>query len=352
MHVLSTLIPCLGLFAQLSTAAYTIQDDYGGNGTFFDKFNFYTDADPTNGYVTYVDQTTAAAGGLIGSYDTATYIGVDKTNIASGSGRNSVRLTSINSYQHGLVILDLSHMPSSACGTWPAFWMLGPDWPTTGEIDIIEGVNQATVNQMTLHTSDGCSIQNSGFTGSLYTDNCYVEAADQSDNIGCSIIETDTQSYGDGFNNVGGGVYATEWTSAGISIYFFPRSSIPADITAGSPDPTTWGTPAASFAGGCDIDSHFVNLQIVFDLTFCGDWAGDAWSSSSCASYADTCDNYVQNNPTAFADSYWGINSLKVYQDNGYAKRGAPHPHARAHARAGEVRSPLRRHWRQAAGRN
>jgi beta-glucanase (GH16 family) len=52
-----------------------------------------------------------------------------------------VRLTSKNSYTHGLVILDLAHMPGGVCGTWPAFWMVGPNWPNSGEIDIIEGVN-------------------------------------------------------------------------------------------------------------------------------------------------------------------------------------------------------------------
>ena len=42
MHVLSTLIPSLGLFAHLSAAAYTLQDDYGNTETFFDKFSFFT----------------------------------------------------------------------------------------------------------------------------------------------------------------------------------------------------------------------------------------------------------------------------------------------------------------------
>jgi hypothetical protein len=23
------------------------------------------------------------------------------------------------------------------CGTWPAFWMFGPDWPNGGEIDTL-----------------------------------------------------------------------------------------------------------------------------------------------------------------------------------------------------------------------
>jgi hypothetical protein len=142
-------------------------------------------------------------------------------------------------------------------------WMLGSNWPNNGEIDIIEGVNTQSNNQMTLHTSDGCSINNSGFSGSLETSNCYVEASGQSTNAGCGILSSSSQSYGDGFNQANGGVYATEWTSSGINIWFFSRSSIPSDITSGNPNPSGWGTPAAAFSGSCDIDSHFNNLQIV-----------------------------------------------------------------------------------------
>lgn len=43
------------------------------------------------------------------------------------------------------------------CGTWPAVWELGPDWPADGEIDIVEGVNDVVPNQSTLHTSPGCT---------------------------------------------------------------------------------------------------------------------------------------------------------------------------------------------------
>jgi hypothetical protein len=48
-----------------------------------------------------------------------------------------------------------------------------------------------------------------------------------------------------GFNTIKGGVYATEWTSSYISIYFFPRSQIPADIDHNNPDISTWVTPCA-----------------------------------------------------------------------------------------------------------
>lgn len=142
-------------------------------------------------------------------------------------------------------------------------WMLGTSWPNNGEIDIIEGVNTQTSNSMTLHTSDGCTINDNGFTGTLSTGNCYIDAAGQPINAGCGISNPDIYSYGSGFNFIRGGVYATEWTSTGINIWFFPRDSIPLDIIAGIPDPMLWGLPAAKFAGGCDINEHFDEMSIV-----------------------------------------------------------------------------------------
>ncbi|KAJ5251267.1 CAZyme family GH16 [Penicillium chrysogenum] len=315
MHIFSTLIPAVGLFAHLATAAYKLQDDYGTSDMFFDNFDFFTATDPTKGYVDYVSRSTANQNGLIRASGGSVYIGVDSSNIASSPGRQSVRLSSTKSYTHGLVILDLEHMPASVCGTWPAFWMLGDNWPSNGEIDIIEGVNQQSTNQVALHTGPGCSIDDSGFSGSVDTSNCYVEASGQAANAGCAITSNSTQSYGDGFNKAGGGVYATEWTGEAIKVWFFPSASIPSDISTGTPDPSGWGSPMAAFAGSCDIDSHFKELQIVFDITFCGSWAGDVWPSGSCASKSSSCISYVQNNPTAFAESYWSVNSLKVYQD-------------------------------------
>jgi len=142
--------------------------------------------------------------------------------------------------------------------------MLGPNWPNEGEIDIIEGVNGNANNAMTLHTSGGCSITNdNAFTGTLGTTNCYVSAPGQSNNAGCDIQDQSTQSYGTGLSSIGGGVIVTEWTSSDINIWFFSRGSAPGDIASGSPDPASLGEPVARFQGGCNIDSHFQNLQIV-----------------------------------------------------------------------------------------
>ncbi|KIX09630.1 uncharacterized protein Z518_00711 [Rhinocladiella mackenziei CBS 650.93] len=311
-------VPTLTLFTTAATASYVLEDDYSSS-SFASMFDFYTGNDPTNGYVNYISQDQAERSGLYKVDNGAIYMGVDSTNTASGRGRDSIRISSKKTYNHGLIILDLAHMPAGACGTWPAFWMLGPDWPDNGEIDIIEGVNTQSTNSMALHTDAGCSITNTGaFSGSLETDNCDVNAANQATNAGCSIHSGDSSSFGSGFNSNGGGVYATEWTSQAISIWFFPRSAVPSDISSGNPDPSNWGLPQGQFTGNCDINDKVKDQQLLFDVTFCGDWAGNVWSTdSTCSSQGSTCQAFVQNNPSAFQDTYWLINGLKVYSDNG-----------------------------------
>lgn len=80
---------------------------------------FCQGADPTNGFVKYIDQTSAQSQGIIKTNTDNVYVGVDYTNSAP-NGRNSVRLESKARFQRGLIILDLAHMPGSICGTWPA----------------------------------------------------------------------------------------------------------------------------------------------------------------------------------------------------------------------------------------
>jgi len=197
-------------------------------------------------------------------------------------------------------------------------WMVGPHWPAGGEIDIIEGVNDQSTNAMTLHTSAGCSITDdvSLFSGSLTTGNCDINAQGQFANQGCGFSASTSSSYGTGFNSNGGGVYAMEWTSNAISIWFWPKGTAPGDVSGSAPNPQGWGKPQSRFSG-CDFDNHFSNNQIVFDNTFCGAWAGSAWGGSCAAAHGGSCNAFVQNNPGAFKDAYWLVNSLKVYQDDG-----------------------------------
>lgn len=130
----TTVLTFIALLSTTGWAQYTLEDDYTSGGDFFDKFTFWDQADPTNGCVDYVDHGSAQQANLTKISNGQVYIGVDHDTKSPSNGRESVRLTSTKSYNSGLVILDLEHMPSSACGSWPAFWMVGPDWPSNGEI--------------------------------------------------------------------------------------------------------------------------------------------------------------------------------------------------------------------------
>ena len=319
----SILLTGAGL-VNLGLAGYTLKDDYSV-ANFFSMFNFTTGPDSTTmGYANYLSKEDAQTDGLINTNNTQVYMGVDYSNIASGPGRNSLRLESTKTYTHGLIILDLAHMPGGICATWPAFWTYGPDWPKSGEIDIVEGVNANSQNAMTLHTRPGCSINNQ----TLFTDSTTLTTDCTGDqNTGCGNLAHSTATYGVDFNAQGGGTYATEWTSSSIKIWFWAKGAVPSKISneihGGAPNPSSWGQPTALFQGGCDIDTFFKDHKIVFDTTFCGAWAGKDWSSSSCASKASSCEAYVRDNPSAFKDAYWMVNSLQVYQDNGIS---APAP--------------------------
>ena len=122
-------------------------------------------------------------------------------------------------------------------------------------------------------------------------------------------------------NENGGGVWAMEWTSELINVWFFSRDAIPDDITNENPDPCSWGTPTADFEsqyGECDIDGHFPAQTIYFDTDFCGPEAGGrawtSWTDCSVKTNVSTCEEYVAVNPTDFSEAYWLVNSVKVYQ--------------------------------------
>jgi hypothetical protein len=121
---------------------------------------------------------------------------------------------------------------------------------------------------MTLHTEKACTFQSPADqqTGTPNEDryDCYL--GDNKDQFaGCSVVGT-AGAYGTSFNSHGGGVYALQWTSSAIKIFYFPRSAIPADITSGNPDPSKWGKPMGNFDskyGNCDIDANFPPQTIV-----------------------------------------------------------------------------------------
>ncbi|CEJ62267.1 hypothetical protein PMG11_10770 [Penicillium brasilianum] len=308
----------LALLASPVAAAsetYQLVENWHGE-SFLDYFNFHTGSDPTNGFVTYLDKTSAESAGLVKVNDGGSvYIGVDHNTTLSttGKGRDSVRIGSKKYYDHSLVIADIAHMPGSICGSWPAFWSVGKNWPSDGEIDIIEGVNLQDHNEIVMHTAGTCSITDTGMTGSVNATGCGEDLG----TVGC-VIEGQTGSYGTSFNKQGGGIYAMQWTEQFVKIWFFPRASIPTSITNGAPDVSQFGTPMALVEDSCDVASSFKAQSFVFDVTFCGDWAGGVYGQSGCpmsgSDSSSSCINYVAKNPAAFEQTYWEINSVKIYQ--------------------------------------
>ncbi|OAA67501.1 Concanavalin A-like lectin/glucanase [Cordyceps fumosorosea ARSEF 2679] len=312
--VRSTILTAIAatLLGQVANATYNLDTVFDASN-FFQEFTHFNQPDPTQGFVEYVDLPTAQNAGLSAiRQDGTIYMGVDTTTYNPPNGRRSVRVESQKTFTKGLFIADIAHMPSNTCGVWPAFWTFGPNWPVSGEIDIIEGVNTQTENSITLHTKNKCQMLGHSTLASTF-----VVSEECNALTGCGQQSGDNQNYGDGFNAIGGGVYAMEWTDARIAIWFFPRHSIPNDITSGNPAPSGWGQPSGSFSPGqtCDITSAFKDHKIVFDTTFCGNWAGEVWASNAeCSAHGPSCKDYVASNPKDFAEAYWSINSVKVYK--------------------------------------
>ncbi|KAF9470525.1 hypothetical protein BDN70DRAFT_888989 [Pholiota conissans] len=304
---------------------WTLIETHEGDN-FFAGWNFFTGGDPTNGIVTYVDQNTASSSGLLEVNSQGHAImRVETTPVVSGN-RKSVRITTQRQFNGGLVIMDSIHMPTG-CGVWPAFWTNGPNWPVTGEIDIVEGVHDYTNNQATVHTNVGCTLASSN-ADTLSISGTVIGGTDcaalTTGNQGCGIRASTSNSFGAGFNSNGGGVFAMKWDTSGIAVYFFPANAVPSDITAETPQPDSWGAAQARWpATSCDPFKFFIDHSAIFDTTLCGDWAGGVWNvagipgqAQSCAQRTgvSTCQAYVQNNGAALAEAYWEVRSVKLYQ--------------------------------------
>lgn len=314
MHIMLSTLVLVALSSQTFAGSYSVSSTAIGSG-FYSTFSFQAISDPTNGRVQYVDQNTAIANNLTFTSSNSFVLRADHTNVvpSSGVGRESVRLISNAQYTTHAAVFDIRHMPQG-CGTWPAVWETGANWPSGGEVDIVEGVNDQSPNRITLHTSSGCSMPSStSQTGTTLTTTCdaYVNS-----NTGCSVAAPTLNSFGPSFNANGGGWYAIERTNSFIRVWFWPRNgSPPADVRSGASTINTggWGTPTANFpsSASCNLASHFGPNNILINLTLCGDWAGAVYAADGCPG---NCVDYVDNNPAAFQNAYFEFASMRVYQ--------------------------------------
>eukprot|EP00804_Cyclotella_cryptica_P015974 CCRYP_004136-RA/>CCRYP_004136-RA protein AED:0.10 eAED:0.10 QI:247/1/1/1/0.83/0.71/7/681/450 len=339
--------------------------------TFFDYYDFYEGPDSLGsaGYNVYVSKEDAEHSRIVDVIrDDSGEELVYMSSAATKDGpRNSIRLEGKRRFERGLFLLDVRHMPNGP-GVWPAFWLTDEAaWPRNGEVDILEGVNGMTTVKTALHTSNECdmyahvaSYDMTGdwewitgipdtFTGQPNfkivkpADNCWVMAQHQWANEGCTAVHNRNNTIGGPVNDAGGGVYALEWDPQNHYIkswVFSPREDMPHNLiqaieTAGLtdvskrviPDPRSWRLPYAYFAigetTGCSAD-HFKNMRIVFNLAFCGNVAGNRFTTE-CPTEAKqfnvsndpvkTCEAYIASDPKALKEeAFWKIRGVYVYE--------------------------------------
>ncbi|WWC85506.1 uncharacterized protein L201_000370 [Kwoniella dendrophila CBS 6074] len=260
----------------------------------------------------YVDNSTAFKNGLtFWTADGKPGIQVDHFSILPvNAPRDSVRITTKAMFSGGLFIIDMALMPWG-CGVWPAFWTLGykGEWPTTGEIDIVEGI-QAMTNK---HTLPGCEINQAPgmYTGTIGNTVCDSTTGGS----GCTIGSDSATSFGMPFNEVGGGVFAMLWNGDGIRMWDWNRAQIPTDITFNSPTPEHWGTPRAAWdASMCDPWKFFQEQVLVLNIDLCGEWAGALYNTFPYC--PGTCAEYISN-PNNLNNTVMLLNYIKVFQQSG-----------------------------------
>ncbi|KAG0140728.1 hypothetical protein CROQUDRAFT_84031 [Cronartium quercuum f. sp. fusiforme G11] len=218
------------------------------------------------------------------------------------------------------------------CGIWPAIWTVSKDgsWPAKGELDLIEGVNMFTHNSMSAHTKEGFIMNPHGFTSKFMLEskkknNCGVEATD---NQGCGLRDSRSDSYGVPFNNAGGGVFVLDWQDHAIWMNFYPRDSIPDHIKNGTPTASApWRKrPRAYFkdVAGQKTGEYFKEHVLVINTNLCGKWPEGVWSTDTsyagqnvtCATMTgtDSCSNFILNSGSKLGEAYWAINSIQIYK--------------------------------------
>lgn len=294
---------------------YQLMDKIQGPD-FYNAFEWEDIADPTHGRVNYVDMETSKRENLTYASADTFILRTDYKTVLdpAGPGRNSVRIKSKKAYRNHVAVFDINHMPQG-CGTWPAVWEVGPNWPHQGEFDILEGTNDEGPNAATLHTGPGCRMTSSreGFRGVRVQEDCDVANG----NVGCPVKFTSPNSYGPDFNAVGGGWYAIERAPKYMKVWHWARNdpSVPADVVnadVAAVDTSSWGKPQALFPNtSCDMQEHFGRHNIIINLTLCGDWAGTTYENTSCPG---TCIDLVNSSPEAFEKAYFKFSSVRVYQ--------------------------------------
>lgn len=98
-------------------ATYQPQDNLNSTN-WLEAFSFGT-THPDNGFVQYLEKPAAINSSLYRTVGSSVYVGANYTtplNVAVGRGRASVRMKSNKVHNQDLYVIDISQMPSFACG--------------------------------------------------------------------------------------------------------------------------------------------------------------------------------------------------------------------------------------------
>ncbi|EIW71075.1 hypothetical protein M231_03526 [Tremella mesenterica] len=315
----------LGVPALVRAATYPLIESWSGNG-FMNGFKYPVETydNTTNGDVFWA---TAANTSLIYVTSAGTVVlKVDNTTVVPyNEKRYTPKLLSKTQYAAGTVfVMDLIHMPYG-CSVWPALWTQGNDWPKGGEIDIMEGINQQTTNQIALHTNTSTCTQSSStsFSGTAGWNDCSIETNNDS---GCIVNDTRTDSYGAAFAQAGGGVFIAEFSDDAISVWFLTRSDVPSNlsVSSNSIDTSTLGEAAAIYSSStCSISNNFSPQTLTIDITLCGAWAGLASVlEQTCPPLSGTATCYTtyvinQDPGTTYANAYFEFNYINIFSSSG-----------------------------------
>jgi hypothetical protein len=182
------------------------------------------------------------------------------------------------------------------------------DWPSGGEIDIIENINGKNIIHNTLHTCPQSCESEWNDDGIII--NC-ANSNEKDPNPGCSGKKYTIDSKE--------GTFACLWTRDSIKFYYWePGVNVreaggPLDL---KPAPELWDekylknkVKLYETSENCEDHNHtawqcencegydecrFANLKMIFNTTVCGVWAGNEFDESD--NSFDNCNNFILSN--------------------------------------------------------
>ncbi|CAJ1329242.1 unnamed protein product [Effrenium voratum] len=310
-----------------------------GHG-FFDLFHFI-ETDSNNGATHYVPHYEAKRLGIVEEHSNHAIMRAGPRSPSKRMKRTSAKIFSKSYWNYFLVTMRFTHVPFG-CGVWPAFWTHAPRsvWPNGGELDILEWANDFP-GQVSFHTGERnkCRLHHQamnppGCTPMPDTNGMNYDCdTHYPSKLGCAPNRLPIHPGNHWANQPG--VVAAEWTPEFVKVFYIPEAELEkAGLEgAGAPQPDDWDQYIMSYlpfkksedleSGTCpNPDKVLWPQQLVFQTSFCGDWAGKTWGNSgSCVNVVgptmDRCDAVDPLAPDTKPESFeHDCCSMYVYDEN------------------------------------